>query len=134
VQAETTRTKLRRSCGISWHRSVNAAAPCAAIAGAIVNLLPSSGRTTVLRLIEIEFSPARGLNRGRDTRTKAFPRKQRSDIGAAVPAGPTGELRLEIGQPNIIRPLAGVDRDRMGAAIVLAIDQRRRGPDSRISP
>jgi hypothetical protein len=27
VQAETTRTKLRRSCGISWDRSVIAAAP-----------------------------------------------------------------------------------------------------------
>jgi hypothetical protein len=28
VQAETTRRKLRRSCGISWDRSVIAAAPC----------------------------------------------------------------------------------------------------------
>jgi hypothetical protein len=28
VQAETTRTRLRRSCGISWDRSVIAAAPC----------------------------------------------------------------------------------------------------------
>jgi hypothetical protein len=27
VQAETTRTKLRRSCGISWDRSVIAAVP-----------------------------------------------------------------------------------------------------------
>ena len=28
VQAETTRTRLRRSCGISWDSSVIAAAPC----------------------------------------------------------------------------------------------------------
>jgi hypothetical protein len=50
--------------------------------------------------------------------------KAGSNVGAAVPAGPTGELRLEIGQPDIIRPLAGVDRDRMSAVIVLAIDQQ----------
>src|SRR5712672_253564 len=32
VQAETTRTRLRKSCGISWDRSVIAAVPpCAAI-------------------------------------------------------------------------------------------------------
>jgi hypothetical protein len=37
VQAETTRTRLRRSCGISWDRSVIAAAsPFAAIAGAVL--------------------------------------------------------------------------------------------------
>jgi hypothetical protein len=37
VQAETRRTRLRRSCGISWDRSVIAAAPpFAAIDGAIL--------------------------------------------------------------------------------------------------
>jgi hypothetical protein len=51
-------------------------------------------------------------------------RKQRSNIGPAVTAGPTEELRLEVGQPDVVRPLAGVDRDRMGAAKVLAIDQQ----------
>jgi hypothetical protein len=39
--------------------------------------------------------------------------KIRLDIGAAVPASLTGELRFEIGQPNIIGPAVGVDYDRM---------------------
>src|SRR5712672_2781341 len=33
VQAETTRTRLRKSCGISWDRSVIAAAPLARLYG-----------------------------------------------------------------------------------------------------
>jgi hypothetical protein len=39
--------------------------------------------------------------------------QSRTDVSAAVPASLTDELRREIGQPDIIRPLAGVDRDRV---------------------
>ncbi|MEH2557574.1 hypothetical protein V1286_005103 [Bradyrhizobium algeriense] len=31
------------------------------------------------------------------------------DIGAAVTACPAGELGLEVGKPNVVTPLAGVD-------------------------
>jgi hypothetical protein len=50
--------------------------------------------------------------------------KVRTNVGAAVTAGPTGKLRLEIGQADVIRPPAGVDRDRMGAAIVCTVDEK----------
>jgi hypothetical protein len=40
-------------------------------------------------------------------------RKHRPDIGAAVAASLTGELRFEIGQPDMIGPAIGVDHDRM---------------------
>ena len=46
--------------------------PAQQLLGGIANLLRSSDWTTVLRLIEIEFSPARGLNRGRDTPTRVY--------------------------------------------------------------
>jgi hypothetical protein len=36
----------------------------------------------------------------------------------------TGELRLEIGQPNMIEPAAGVDHNRMSAAIVCTVDRK----------
>jgi hypothetical protein len=42
-------------------------------------------------------------------RSPGVPIEVRPDVDATVPAGPTGELRLEIRQPDIIRPLAGVD-------------------------
>jgi hypothetical protein len=48
--------------------------------------------------------------------------KQRSNIRAAVPT--TGELRLKIGQPNMIEPAAGVDHNRMSAAIVCTVDRK----------
>jgi hypothetical protein len=54
------------------------------------------------------------------------PREQRPDIGAAVPAGPTGKARLEIGQADFIGLAIGIDEDRMGAAVILAIDQKPR--------
>jgi hypothetical protein len=45
VQAETTRTRLRRSCGISWDRSVIAgASPFAAIAGTVLYRRAASRR------------------------------------------------------------------------------------------
>jgi hypothetical protein len=54
-------------------------------------------------------------------------RKQRSNIRAAVPTNLTGELRLKIGQPDVIRPLAGVDHNRMSTAIVCTVDQKPGG-------
>src|ERR1700722_1660226 len=33
------------------------------------------------------------------------------------------ELRLDVGKPNVIRPLIGADCDRVAAAIIRAIDQ-----------
>jgi hypothetical protein len=50
--------------------------------------------------------------------------KQRSDIRVAVPTSLTGELRLEIGQPNMIEPAACVDHNRMSAAIVCTVDRK----------
>jgi hypothetical protein len=41
-----------------------------------------------------------------------------------VPANLTGKLRLKIGQANVIRPWGGVDRYRMGAFIVAAVDKQ----------
>jgi hypothetical protein len=49
-------------------------------------------------------------------------REQRSNTRAAVTASPTGELRFEIGQPDMIGPAIGIDDDRMRTAIVGAID------------
>jgi hypothetical protein len=43
-----------------------------------------------------------------------------------MPAGPTGEARLEIGQADFIGLAIGIDEDRMGAAVILAIDQKPR--------
>jgi hypothetical protein len=60
---------------------------------------------------------------GRIPRGGLVDRKQRPDIGAAAPASLTGELRLRDRTAYIIRPLARVDRGRMGAAIVSAVDQ-----------
>ena len=53
-------------------------------------------------------SPVDGVPRG-----GLVDRKQRPDIGAAMAASSTGELRFEIRQPDVIRPLASVDRDGM---------------------
>jgi len=61
---------------------------------------------------------------GRIPRGGLVDRKQRSNIGAAVPTSLTGELRLEVGQPDIIRPLAGIDHYRMRALVVAAVDEK----------
>ena len=39
-------------------------------------------------------------------------------------AGAADESRLYIGQPGIIRPVVAIDRNRMAAAVVSAIDQQ----------
>jgi hypothetical protein len=44
------------------------------------------------------------------------------------------EARLDVGQPEIIGPLIGADRDRMAAAVIGAIDQETaNAPAVRIS-
>jgi hypothetical protein len=44
------------------------------------------------------------------------------DIGAAVTACPAGELGLEVGKPNVVTPLAGVDTTE--CALFGAIDEK----------
>jgi hypothetical protein len=53
-----------------------------------------------------------------------FHRKQRPDIGAAVAASLTGELRFESRQPDMIGPAIGVDHDRMRAFVIGAVDEK----------
>ena len=36
----------------------------------------------------------------------------------------TGEFRLQIGQPHVISPLAGIDDDEMRAFVIAAIDEK----------
>jgi hypothetical protein len=54
-------------------------------------------------------------------------------VGAAIAASLTDEARLDIGQPDIIRPRIAADDDRVAAAVVGAIDQDAAKPLSRIS-
>ncbi len=61
---------------------------------------------------------------GRISRGGLYDLEQRPDIGAPLPASLTGKLRLQIGKPDAIGPLAGCDRDMVGAAIVCAVDQQ----------
>jgi hypothetical protein len=49
--------------------------------------------------------------------------EQRPNVGASLAASLADEPRFQIGQPDVIGPLVGADRDRMAAAIVRAIDQ-----------
>jgi hypothetical protein len=58
---------------------------------------------------------------GRSVRGIACPRP---DIGTAVAASPTGELRLEIGKPDMIGPAIGIDDDRMRTPVIAAVDQK----------
>ena len=48
----------------------------------------------------------------------------RADVSAAQAACPTNEQRLNIGQPDIIRPLVAADRGPMAAMVIRAIDQQ----------
>jgi hypothetical protein len=50
------------------------------------------------------------------------------DFGALKAASRTAEQRLEIGEPNIIRPLIGADRHVVAALIIRAIDQQAANP------
>jgi hypothetical protein len=54
---------------------------------------------------------------------RPFPMKVRPHVGASLAAGLTYEPRLQIGKPDVIRPLIRADRDRMAATIVRTIDQ-----------
>jgi len=47
--------------------------------------------------------------------------KQRPDVGAAMPADLTGELRFEIRQPDLIGPAVGIDHNGMRAFVVAAV-------------
>ena len=44
--------------------------------------------------------------------------KIRSDVGASLAAGLAHEARMQIGEPNVIRPWICADRDRVTAAII----------------
>jgi len=55
-------------------------------------------------------------------------REIRPHVGAALAASCAYELRLEIRQPNIIRPSVTADRDVMGALVIGAIDQEPAHP------
>ena len=54
-------------------------------------------------------------------------RKHRPDIGATVAASLTGELRFEIGQADMVGPTIGVDRKRMRAFVIGAVDEKPGG-------
>jgi hypothetical protein len=61
--------------------------------------------------------------------------EERTDIGTPVAANLTGEFRLQIGNPDVIAPTAGIDHNGMRAFVVAAISMGRVGPPGdRISP
>jgi hypothetical protein len=47
----------------------------------------------------------------------------RADISASLAAGLAGKARLDVGQPNVIRPSVAADRCPMAAFVIRAIDQ-----------
>jgi hypothetical protein len=49
--------------------------------------------------------------------------KVRPHVGASLAARLAHETRLQVGEPDVIRPLICADRDRVAAMIVRAIDQ-----------
>jgi len=49
--------------------------------------------------------------------------KIRPHIRAPLAAGAADEVRLDIGQPDIIVPSLGADRDRVAALVIRAVDQ-----------
>jgi hypothetical protein len=60
-----------------------------------------------------------GIPRGRNP-----DHEQRPDIGTMVATSLTGELRLEIGKPDMIGPAIGIDDDRMRTPVIAAVDQK----------
>lgn len=50
------------------------------------------------------------------------PIKVRPDVGAAPAARPANEPRLEVGQPQIVRPAIGVQGHAVAASVVSAVD------------
>ena len=61
---------------------------------------------------------------GRSFQIRVLVSNSRPDIRAAMAANLTGEQRLQIGQPDMIRPAVAVDLDMMRALVVAAIDQQ----------
>jgi hypothetical protein len=55
------------------------------------------------------------------------PRKLRPDIRAAFAAGGADEVRLDVGQPDMIGPTFGADGDVMAAMMIAAIARPRNG-------
>jgi hypothetical protein len=51
------------------------------------------------------------------------PMKVRPDVSASLAAAFADEAGLNIGEPDVVRPLVRADRDRVAAVIVRAIDQ-----------
>jgi hypothetical protein len=51
------------------------------------------------------------------------PLETRTHLGAALAAGGADEIWLDVGQPHVIGPAVGVDRDVLAASVVAAIDQ-----------
>ena len=52
-----------------------------------------------------------------------LPAEIRADVSASPAAAPADEQRLDIGQPNLIRPSVAADRCPMAALVIRAIDQ-----------
>jgi hypothetical protein len=50
-------------------------------------------------------------------------REFRPHVPAALAAGGADETRLDVRQPNVVRPAVGADLDRVAASVVAAIDQ-----------
>jgi hypothetical protein len=71
---------------------------------------------------------------GRDLSGLPLPMKIRTDISASLATGLAREARLDVAQPNVIRPSVRADRGPMAALIIGAIDQQAAHADGRISP
>jgi hypothetical protein len=54
---------------------------------------------------------------------RLVPMKVRPDVGASLAAGLAHEAWLKIGKPDVIRPFIRVDRDRVAAMEIRAINQ-----------
>jgi hypothetical protein len=52
-----------------------------------------------------------------------FPVEVRADISASLATTPADELRLDFGQPNVIRPSVGAHGCPVAALVIRAIDQ-----------
>jgi hypothetical protein len=53
-----------------------------------------------------------------------LPIKIRADIRASLAASLTGEPRLDVGQPHVIRPPVAADRGPMAALVILTVDKQ----------
>jgi len=80
--------------------------------------LPKSSGLASLNLRDQDTSDSPSLRR------LPIPIEVRPHAGATMAIGAADESRLNIGQPGIIRPAIAIDRNRMAAAVVSAIDQQ----------